>query len=142
MRFFGRHVVGSMFAIGVAGVAAIAATTAWLNSPMNIGPPPSDKPVTTSTPPGQTPPTSPDGKPAVPEGGAKPAPADIPDAPSRGETKPAAPPPAGGAATPDVAKTPDDDKEDKDPYEGVAPDELPPDLQYNADSSVSFPTNT
>jgi hypothetical protein len=32
--------------------------------------------------------------------------------------------------------------EDKDPYEGIAPEELPPDLQYDADSSVSFPTNT
>jgi hypothetical protein len=138
MRFFGRHFIGSMFAIGVAGVAAVAATSAWLSSPMNIGPPPGDKPVITTPPPGQTPPATPDGKPAVPEGGAKPAPADIPDAPSRGETKPQ---PSGGEASPDVAKAPDDDKDDKDPYEGIAPEELPPDLQYSADSSVSFPTN-
>ena len=33
------------------------------------------------------------------------------------------------------------DEDDKDPYEGIAPEELPPDLQYDADSSVSFPTN-
>ena len=31
---------------------------------------------------------------------------------------------------------------DEDPYEGIAPEELPPDLQYDADASVSFPTNT
>ena len=31
---------------------------------------------------------------------------------------------------------------DKDPYEGIAPEDLPPDLQYDADASVSFPTNT
>ena len=37
---------------------------------------------------------------------------------------------------------PDGEEEaDKDPYEGIAPEELPPDLQYSADSSVSFPTN-
>ena len=30
---------------------------------------------------------------------------------------------------------------DEDPYEGIAPEDLPPDLQYGADSSVSFPTN-
>ena len=34
-----------------------------------------------------------------------------------------------------------EDEADKDPYEGIAPEELPPDLQYSADSSVSFPTN-
>ena len=33
-----RHIVGIVFAIGVAGVAAIAATTAFLNSPLRIGP--------------------------------------------------------------------------------------------------------
>ncbi len=34
-----------------------------------------------------------------------------------------------------------EEEADDDPYEGIAPEELPPDLQYNADSSVSFPTN-
>ncbi len=47
---------------------------------------------------------------------------------------------AAGADTPPGAETPEDS--DKDPYEGIAPEDLPPDLQYDADSSVSFPTNT
>ena len=34
-----------------------------------------------------------------------------------------------------------EEEADKDPYEGIAEEELPPDLQYSADSSVSFPTN-
>ena len=47
-----RHIVGTVFAVSLAGVAAIAATTAYLNSPLRIGP------ATTNTPtpaPGQTP---------------------------------------------------------------------------------------
>jgi hypothetical protein len=35
----------------------------------------------------------------------------------------------------------DEDKSSPDPYEGIAPEDLPPDLQFNADDSVSFPTN-
>ena len=128
-----KHVIGSLFAIGVAGVAAIAATSAYLNSPLNIGPA-SNTPA--ANPPGQTapPPTAPEGKTATPEAGAKPAPGGTPDADAarRGHTRCRAKPPAEG-------DKPDED--DKDPYEGIAPEELPPDLQYDADSSVSFPTN-
>ena len=128
-----KHVVGSLFAIGVAGVAAIAATSAYLNSQQNIGPA-SNTPAT--NPPGQTPPppNAPDDKTTTPEAGTKPAPGGTPDAKPR------------GAGTPDAASKPPAegdklDEDDKDPYEGIAPDELPPDLQYDADSSVSFPTN-
>jgi len=49
--------------------------------------------------------------------------------------------PASGAASGNDKDKKDDDEVDKDPYEGIAPEELPPDLQYSADSSVSFPTN-
>jgi hypothetical protein len=127
-----KHVVGSLFAIGVAGVAAIAATSAYINSQQNIGPA-TNTPA--ANPPGQTapPPTAPEGKTATPESGAKPAPDGTPDAKPR------------GAGTPDAASKPAEgdkpDADDKDPYEGIAPDDLPPDLQYDADSSVSFPTN-
>ncbi|HEV7609115.1 MAG TPA: hypothetical protein VGO61_17360 [Steroidobacteraceae bacterium] len=148
-----RQIFGAVVAIGVAGVAAIAATSAFLNSPLHIGPPPSDKPSTTvPTPPDDT------GKPSGSEGGDRPKPADIPDAPSRGGTSvPDAPQPDASkpeASKPDGAKpdgskpvvadgqAADDDKDDKDPYEGIAPEDLPPDLQYSADSNVSFPTNT
>ena len=128
-----KHFLGSVLAIGVAGIAAVAATTAMLNSPLRIGPAPTSPPTTT-TPPGQTPPPAePESKPAVPEGGAKPKPADIPEAPSRGATAPDA-----SGTKPAAEGEPEDDK---DPYEGIAPEELPPDLQYDADSSVSFPTN-
>jgi len=80
------------------------------------------------------PPTAPEDKTATPETGTKPAPGGVPDATPRGAGTPdsAAKPPAEG-------DKPDED--DKDPYEGIAPEELPPDLQYDADSSVSFPTN-
>jgi hypothetical protein len=127
-----RHVIGTVFAVSLAGVAAIAATTAYLNSPLRIGP------ATTNTPApaaGQTPAPEAPAEPA-PAGGARPTPAEIPDAPS----------PAGGASAPAPAAPPsaegaNPDEPDKDPYEGIAPEDLPPDLQYNADSSVSFPTN-
>jgi hypothetical protein len=130
-----KHLFGSLFAIGVAGIAAVAATTAMLNSPQRLGPATGSTP-TAVTPPGQTPPPAePEGKPAVPEGEAKPAPAGSPEAPptapatkDAGDTKPAT-----------AEETAPED--DKDPYEGVAPEELPPDLQYDADASVSFPTN-
>jgi len=49
--------------------------------------------------------------------------------------------PAAGDAAADKKDAAAEDEVDKDPYEGVAPEELPPDLQYSADSSVSFPTN-
>jgi hypothetical protein len=130
-----RHIIGAVFAISLAGVAAIAATSAFLNSPLRIGPPPSTAPTTTTTPPVQTPPPA--------EGGAKPAtPADIPEAPPRGAGVPDGAKPDASKPVAEGEKPADEDKDDKDPYEGIAPEDLPPDLQYNADSNVSFPTNT
>jgi hypothetical protein len=130
-----RHLVGTVFAVSLAGVAAIAATTAYLNSPLRIGPATTNQPTTTPT--GQAPaPEAPAESTPAPEGGAKPAsPADAPEAPPRGAGAPAP-----GAAAP-AAEGANPDEPDKDPYEGIAPEDLPPDLQYNADSSVSFPTN-
>jgi len=129
-----QKLVGSLLAIGVAGVAAVAATTAMLNTPHRIGAAavnttnvaPAQDPAAPATTPPAVPPTASDsGKPATP--GA------TPDA-----AKPAN---AAGAAAPGKDTDKEDEGEDKDPYEGIAPEELPPDLQYNADSSVSFPTN-
>jgi hypothetical protein len=45
------------------------------------------------------------------------------------------------ADTRDTKDAAGEDDTDKDPYEGIAPEELPPDMQYSADSSVSFPDN-
>lgn len=136
-----RNLIFSLFAIGLAGVAAIAATTAMLNAPVpgvsarvqNIGPPAQDK-----KPDGATPPTAP-----APSG-EPPAPTSIPDAdkPAPGGTTKPAEPPAGGASKPAPEGGNEEPESDKDPYEGIAPEDLPPDLQYDADSSVSFPTNT
>jgi len=128
-----RHLVLTIVAISIAGVAAIAATTALLNAPLRIGP------ATSSTPapaqPGQTQ--------APAEGGAKPT-SQIPDAPppKGAEPQPSTPATAdpAGAKPPAEGETPD--APDEDPYEGIAPEDLPPDLQYDADASVSFPTNT
>ena len=127
-----RHVFLSVFAIALAGVAAVAATTAMLNAPVRTstvaaipvnGPAPANPPAT-GAPPASTPDTPADApKPATSTEGAK---------------------PAGGAAAPGNAPAGKDTKEDEadeDPYAGIAPEELPPDLQYSADSSVSFPTN-
>jgi hypothetical protein len=126
-----RHLVLTLIAIGIAGVAAIAATTAMLNAPLRIGPAASSTP--TASQPGQS--QAPvEGKPATKE---------IPDAPS---PKGAAPQPAAPAGADPAAKAPAEGETpvdpDKDPYEGISPEELPPDLQYDADASVSFPTNT
>jgi len=143
-----KNILFTLFAIGLAGFAAIAATTAMLNAsvrPAYIGAPKSDKPADPNAP--ATPAPTGDtqgGKPAIPEAD-KPAapgapapstPAPQPDA--SGGAKPA-PDASGGAkaATPDGAEP----ESDKDPYEGIAPEDLPPDLQYDADASVSFPTN-
>jgi hypothetical protein len=125
-----RHLVLTIVAITIAGVAAIAATTALLNTPMRIGP------ATGSTPAAQS--------------GQEPAPTTAPDAPTpKGEGAPPAGEPSTkgsaegepGAAKP-AAEGENPDESDKDPYEGIAPEDLPPDLQYDADASVSFPTNT
>jgi hypothetical protein len=129
-----KNVLLTLFAIGLAGIAAIAATTAMLNAPMvhNIAPPKSDKPGDPAKP-GTAPTTPPDTPPATPPSGNPPAPAPAPaPAPNSG----GAPTPAAGAAGSEEPES------DQDPYEGIAPEDLPPDLQYDADSSVSFPTNT
>lgn len=135
-----KNILFSLFAIGLAGVAAVAATTAMLNAPVRpsyIAPPKSDKPADPSAP-------APSGdKPAIPDAD-KPSTTPAPD--TSGGAKPApAPVPAPSHENPTAAKpvaTPDGEPEsDKDPYEGIAPEDLPPDLQYDADSSVSFPTN-
>jgi hypothetical protein len=129
-----KHIIGSLFAIAVAGVAAIAATSAWLNSPLNIGP--ASNTSAAANPPGQTAPapTAPEDKTPAPQPGAKPAAGGVPDATPRGAGAP-------DAAAKPAAEGEKADEDDKDPYEGIAPEDLPPDLQYDADSSVSFPTN-
>jgi hypothetical protein len=118
-----RGLFGSLLAISVASIAAIAATTALLNTPVRtvatqalpVNAPTPATPPTTAAPPAASPPAG--------------APAGTPDAgkPTAGDAKPDATKPA--------------DEADEDPYAGIAPEELPPDLQYSADSSVSFPTN-
>ena len=125
-----KHAALSLVAIGVASIAAIAATSTYLNTPHRIGPE-----TTTQAPAQPAPAPSSESKPASP--GSTPAtPGGTPNTPA--PTNAPAGAPAGGAAT---DTKPADDEADKDPYEGIAPEELPPDLQYNADSSVSFPTN-
>jgi len=132
-----RHLVLTIVAIAIAGIAAVAATTAMLNSPLRIGPAAGATPTAQQ---GQTsapadPATKPAGKPSTPE---------IPDAPAPKGTAPQSSAPAGtepaGTPAPGGAETPEES--DKDPYDGIAPEDLPPDLQYDADASVSFPTNT
>ena len=124
-----RNILFSLFAIGVAAVAAMTATTAMLNAPRRT--PAADvisqntRPEESATLPEASVPANLQGAPAAKPGG-------TPD--------PAAKPASGAASGNDKDKK-DDDDVDKDPYEGIAPEELPPDLQYSADSSVSFPTN-
>ena len=124
-----RNLLFSVFAIGVAAVAAMTATTALLNAPRRHAP------ATVATASSETPSTLPP-RLAV-EGQAAPPPAgktSTPATPSDGAK------PAPGAANGEPAAN-GDDEADKDPYEGIPAEELPPDLQYSADSSVSFPTN-
>ena len=125
-----KNLLFSIFAIGVAAVAAMTATTAMLNAPHRsaavIDTTAQVAPAPEATSPAAT-------KPAVPEAGKAATAGGTPDT-----GKPAA---ASGAAKPGADAANSDDGEDKDPYEGIAPEELPPDMQYNADSSVSFPTN-
>ena len=106
-----------------------------LNAPLRIGPAASSTP--TPAQPGQTP--------APAEGARSLLSREIPDAPppKGAEPQTAQRPPVPSPRAPSrrpKAKTPEDP--DKDPYEGIAPEDLPPDLQYDADASVSFPTNT
>jgi hypothetical protein len=118
-----RNFFFSLFAIGVAAVAAMTATTAMLNAPVrqSVVPAVSELAQADPAPPSQA--------------GSAPA-AEPPASPA---SEPAAP--ASGAAAPAADADAAAEEGDKDPYEGVAPEELPPDLQYSADSSVSFPTN-
>jgi hypothetical protein len=125
-----RHFLFTVFAIGVAAVAAMTATTALLNTPVHPAAEVMTQNMQADQPPAPSsdkPATAPGGPPATPgatPAGAKPASGAAPNADSK-DTKDAA----------------GDEDTDKDPYEGIAPEELPPDLQYSADSSVSFPTN-
>ena len=122
-----KNLLFSLFAIGVAAVAAMTATTAMLNAPHRA------EPAVVSTlspaePEGTAPASSlaQDSKPVAEGGAAKPA------------------EPGAGAASDKPAAGADatgEEEADKDPYEGVPEEELPPDMQYSADSSVSFPTN-
>ena len=122
----------SLFAIGLAAFAAMAATSLFLNTPTRVAPA-----AQTQVPPGQAPElaidTAKPSTPATTPSGPPPTPGETPDG--------KAPTSAPGGATPPAGDTAEDEGPDKDPYEGIAPEELPPDLQYNADSSVSFPTN-
>jgi hypothetical protein len=130
-----RHLVLTIVAIGIAGVAAIAATTAMLNAPLRIGPAASSTPNPVQNGQNQAP----------VEETPKPASREIPDAPPpKGAgpqtSSPADGEPAAAKALPGGGEIPEGS--DEDPYEGIAPEDLPPDLQYDADASVSFPTNT
>jgi hypothetical protein len=127
-----RHLVLTLIAIGIAGIAAVAATTAMLNSPMRLGPAASSTPNPAQSGQNQAP-VSKEIPEAPPPKGAAPQPA-TPQASAPAGAEPA------GAKAPPGSETPE--SPDKDPYEGIAPEDLPPDLQYDADASVSFPTNT
>jgi hypothetical protein len=126
----------SLFAVGLAGFAAMAATSLFLSTPVRVAP----AEQTQTTPGNSLPelaidtakPSTPATTATAPDGGAK-----SPGPPPAGNAPAGAP----GGATPPAGDTAEDEGPDKDPYEGIAPEELPPDLQYNADSSVSFPTN-
>lgn len=119
-----RHVFLSLFAIALAAVAAIAATTAMLNAPVRTS---TVAAIPVNTPAPATPPTTA----APPASDTSKPPASTPEGAK----------PAGAPGTAEPGKDTKDDEGDEDPYAGIAPEELPPDLQYSADSSVSFPTN-
>jgi hypothetical protein len=125
-----RHLLFTVFAIGVAAVAAMTATTAMLNTPVHPA-----AEVMTRNMQAEQPPAPPSDKPATAPGG---PPATPGAAPAGAKPASGAAPNTGSKDTKDAA---DDEDTDKDPYEGIAPEELPPDMQYSADSSVSFPTN-
>ncbi len=125
-----KNIVLSLVAIFIAGIAAMAVTTAMLNTPVrpaHIDAPKSDKPADPNAP---APPTS--TPPSVPA----PSPG-----PAQTDSKPAPSTPSGDAPGGAKSADPAEPEADKDPYEGIAPEDLPPDLQYDADASVSFPTN-
>jgi hypothetical protein len=123
-----RNFLFSVFAIAVASVAAMTATTALLNSPHRPAAVAENAALAVDAPQG----TVPESKPATSQDGTPPTPGGTPD----GAAKPST---SGSDGKPGA--TAEDDEGDKDPYEGVPEEELPPDMQYSADSSVSFPTN-
>ena len=128
-----RHLILTIVAIAVAGIAAVAATTAMLNAPVRIGPATSSANGPGSALADQAPASSKEIPDAPPPKNAEP-PTKGPAEAAKGGAEPAA-----GQAPPADGETPE--TPDSDPYEGIAPEELPPDLQYDADASVSFPTN-
>jgi hypothetical protein len=128
-----RNLIFSVFAVGVAAVAAMTATTAMLNAPRRAVP--AAITDTTARLEQERSALAPDTKPATAENAPPAKPGATPESgkPASGAT---------AAGKPGTGKDTDkDDEGDKDPYQGIAPEELPPDLQYSADSSVSFPTN-
>jgi hypothetical protein len=130
-----KNLIFTLFAIGLAGFAAIAATSAMLNTPTRpayIGPPKSDQPANPNAPtlPPTTPPAPPGTPPTVPPS----------SPPSSPPTSPPTTPPSTPAPSGDKPAGTEDEV-DENPYGDIPPEELPPDLQYDADSSVSFPTN-
>ena len=124
-----RNLLFSLFAIGVAAVAAMTATTAMLNAPRRT---PAADVISQNSAPAESPAAPQGSVPANLQGGPAATPAGTPDT--------AAKPAAGAAGSADKKDTAGEEA-DKDPYEGIAPEEIPPDMQYSADSSVSFPTN-
>lgn len=125
-----RNLLFSLFAITLATIAAMAATTFVLNTPVRTGPPVALSTVASDDP--RAAPTAPAASLAQSNEQGTPA----PEPAQQGETPDESAPPATGTATPQG-----EPQADKDPYEGLTPEEVPPDLQYSADSSVSFPTN-
>ena len=125
-----RNLFFSLFAIGVAAVAAMTATTAMLNAPQRSVPAAiADAPAATR----RDAAGARAGQPSQPPPRAR-------RRRRRAHTADGAKPAAGAAPARPRRQGRGEDA-DKDPYEGIAPEELPPDLQYSADSSVSFPTN-
>src|SRR4051812_31206828 len=119
-----KNLLFSLFAIGVAAVAAMTATTAMLNAPHRAVSPAI---ISASTQPQSTSALA-DTKPAAAQGA---PPATTPSASGDHGAKPA----SGAASAKGAADKDDKDEEgDKDPYEGIAPEEIPPDMQYSADS--------
>ncbi len=125
-----RNLLFSLFAITLATIAAMAATTFVINTPVRTGPP-----VALSTTASDDP-QAPQAAPAASLAQTNEQGTTAPEPAQQGATPDAAAPPAQGTATPEG-----EEEADKDPYEGLSTEELPPDLQYSADSSVSFPTN-
>ncbi len=124
-----RNLLFSLFAITLATIAAMAATTFVINTPVRSG-----LPIALSTTASDDP-QAPSAAPPANLAQSNEQGASTPEPAQQGAPDKSAPP-AEGTATPEGEEEPD-----KDPYEGLSTEELPPDLQYSADSSVSFPTN-